>query len=204
MGELSIRVPRIRVLTFRIFQNMVLILIYLGMQSHLWPQLQAVCLLPSSQSKGFRFSGVLVLTTILSVPCNWLVIVPKSPEVFFNMESSRFKKPGFPITTNLMSSFRISVYRFLRETENLIRKSLNWYPSVESWWSRGAESAFRVDATRYPNSYFFNSTYFIIFHRGVNLDSFMPEANCSFLSISKYDLYIGIWILIGQKWQKWF
>ena len=45
---------------------------------------------------------------------------------------------------------------------------------------------------------------FHFFHLGVNLDSFIPEADCSFLSIYKYDLYIGIRILIGQKWQKWF
>ena len=36
------------------------------------------------------------------------------------------------------------------------------------------------------------------FHQGVNLGSFIPEANCSFLNILKYDLYIGIGILIGQ------
>ena len=39
-------------------------------------------------------------------------------------------------------------------------------------------------------------------HHSVNLGSFLPEANSSFLSVSKYDLYIGIGILIGQKWQK--
>ena len=42
----------------------------------------------------------------------------------------------------------------------------------------------------------------IFFHQGVKFDNFTPEANCTFLSTSKYDLYIGIGILIGQKWQK--
>ena len=42
------------------------------------------------------------------------------------------------------------------------------------------------------------------FPQGVNLDSFIPEANCSFLSILKYELYIAIVILMGQKLQKLF
>ena len=41
-----------------------------------------------------------------------------------------------------------------------------------------------------------------LFHQGVNLDKFIAEANCSLFSISKYNLYIGIGILIEQKWQK--
>ena len=45
---------------------------------------------------------------------------------------------------------------------------------------------------------------FSFFPLGVNLDSFIAEADCSFLDLLKYDLYIGIGILIGQKWQKWF
>ena len=49
---------------------------------------------------------------------------PKIQDFFFNMESSRFYKPVFPITTNLMSSFKFSVYCFLHELEYLIRKSL--------------------------------------------------------------------------------
>ena len=40
------------------------------------------------------------------------------------------------------------------------------------------------------------------FHQGVNFVSFIFEADCSFLSISKYDLYIEIGILMGQKRQK--
>ena len=34
-------------------------------------------------------------------------------------------------------------------------------------------------------------------HQGVNYDSFWFEAEISFLNILKYDLYIGIEILIG-------
>ena len=74
--------PRIRGLTVRKIQNMVLLLIYLGMQSHLWPQLQAPCLPLRSEAKSFRFWGVLVQITILSAHWNWLLIVQKSQEVF--------------------------------------------------------------------------------------------------------------------------
>ena len=44
----------------------------------------------------------------------------------------------------------------------------------------------------------------IFFDQDVNLGSFLPEANCSFLSFSIYDLYIGVGILIGHTWQKSF
>ena len=66
------------------------------------------------------------------------------------------------------------------------------------------ESAFSLHTTRYSNFYFFNYTCFINFYQSVSLGSFIPEADCSFLGISKYDIYIGIGILRGQKWQKWF
>ena len=66
------------------------------------------------------------------------------------------------------------------------------------------ESAFSTDTFPYSKFSFFNSTYFIFFHQRFNLDNFIPEANGSFLSISKYGLYIRIGILIGHKWQKWF
>ena len=60
-------------------------------------------------TKSFHFRGVLVLITTLSVPCNWFLMVQKSHEVFFNMESSRFSKPRFPTTTNLMPYFKVSI-----------------------------------------------------------------------------------------------
>ena len=67
------------------------------------------------------------------------------------------------------------------------------------------KSAFSLGTTRYSNVYFFNTTHFSFMHQGVSLDdSFITEADCSFLSISKFNLYIGIGILRGQKWQKWF
>ena len=61
------------------------------------------------------------------------------------------------------------------------------------------ESAFGIDTTRCSNFYFFNVLYFNFFYQGVSRDSFISEANCLFLSISKYDLYMRIGILIGQK-----
>ena len=70
--------PRIRVLTVRKIQKMVMLFIYLGIQSHLRPQLQTSCLPPRWQSNCFPFWGVFELLTIFSIPCNWLVIVQKS------------------------------------------------------------------------------------------------------------------------------
>ena len=70
---------------------MLLLLLYFGMQSHLWPQIQALFLPPRSQSKGLRFWGVLVLVTNLSVPYDWLLIVKKSQEVFLKRIFSIFK-----------------------------------------------------------------------------------------------------------------
>ena len=98
----------IRILMVRKFQNMLLLSIYLGMQSHLWPQRQDSCFPPRSNSKGFHFWGVLVLISVLSFPWNWLLIVEES-QVFVKMDSLRFSKPGLPITTNLMSSFKVPI-----------------------------------------------------------------------------------------------
>ena len=59
------------------------------------------------------------------------------------------------------------------------------------------ESAFSLDSPRYSKLDSLNSSCF--FRQGVNLDSFIPEGDCLFLSILKNDLYIGIGILIGQN-----
>ena len=50
----------------------------------------------------------LVVTTILSFPRNWFLIVQKGRELFFNMEYYRFPKLGFPKAANLWSSYKIS------------------------------------------------------------------------------------------------
>ena len=103
---------------------------------------------PKSQSKGFCCWGVLVLITVFAVPCNWLVIVhwlvivQKSQELFFNMESTRFSKPGFPITTNLMSLLKSQSNASYLKLKTWLRRSLNLYPSVESWWTRVARNCF--------------------------------------------------------------
>ena len=65
------------------------------------------------------------------------------------------------------------------------------------------ETAWFLDIPRFSSVYFFNSTFFRFCHQGANLDSFIPETDCLFLNISESDLYIGIGMLIGQKWQKW-
>ena len=124
--------PRIRIFILRNCQNRLLFLIYLGTQSHLWPQLQVSFLPTRWQSQDLRFWGRLVVITMLSVHCDWLLIVQRNQEVFCEMESSRFSNPGFPIFTTLMFSFKVSIQWFLFELENLTTKSLNLYPSVES------------------------------------------------------------------------
>ena len=63
------------------------------------------------------------------------------------------------------------------------------------------ESAFSLDTIRYSSFYFFNTSYFNFIHQIVNLDSFSNQADCSFLIISKFDLYIRNGILRGQKCQ---
>ena len=40
----------------------------------------------------------------------------------------------------------------------------------------------------------------VFLNQSVHLDSFKFEADCWFLIILKYDLYIGIGMLICQKW----
>ena len=69
---------------------------------------------------------------------------------------------------------------------------------------QSCQKVFSLDRTWWLNFYFFDSTYFIFIHQGVIFNSFTPEANCSFPNNSKYDLYIGIRILSGQKLQKCF
>ena len=120
------------------------------------------------------------------------------------MESSGFLNPGFPITNNLMSSLKVPIQCFLLDLENLIDKSVVFTPLWNLDGPELPESAYSLDTPRYSNVYFFNSTCFIFFHQGVSLDSYIPEADSSFLSISKFDLYIGTGILIAQKWQNCF
>ena len=69
---------------------------------------------------------------------------------------------------------------------------------------QSCQRIFSLDRTWWLDFYFFDSTYFIFIHQGVIFNSFTPEANCSFPNNSKYDLYIGIRILSGQKLQKCF
>ena len=143
---------------------MVLLFIFLGMQSQLWPQLQASCLPPRSLSINFRFSAALVLITVSSVPCKWFVIVQKSQEVFFNTESFRFSKSGFHMTTKLMSSSKSqSEASYLKFKNVIIRNHRNCSLLGDLGGPELAESAFGIDTTRHSNFYFFKSTCFICF-----------------------------------------
>ena len=174
------------------------------MQNYLWPQLQPSCLPPRPQPKSFRFWRVLVITAIFLVPCSWLLTVQKSQNVSSIMEFSRISEPGLPLTTNLMSSFKVSNQCFLPELEKLIDKSLNVYYSVESWRTRFGRKSIYYWHNSVIKLLLLQLYLFHFFKQGINLGSFIPEANFSFLSISKYNLYIGIGNLIGQKSQKWF
>ena len=144
--------------------------------------------------------------TLLFVPCNWLAIVQKSQELFFQYGFPSFFKGRFPHNT--------LTWCLPSKSQSIV-----FYLKLKIWWENHGtciplwdlvgpeftESAFSIDSTRYSNFYFFNSTYFVFFvHQGVNIDSLIPEATFSFLIVSKYDLYIGIGILRSQKWQKWF
>ena len=75
--------PRIRNSIAWKFQKMLTLLIYVGIQSHLCPQWQALSLRLRLQWKMFCFWGILVVITTLSVLCNWLLI-PKLLEMFFH------------------------------------------------------------------------------------------------------------------------
>ena len=108
----------IRYLMVQKFQNLLLFLIFLGMESHLWPQLHASYIPPGLQQEDLRFWMFLVLLTILSVPCNWYLIVQKNQGVIFDIESSGFSKPGFAITTTLLCSYRISIENWLLILKN--------------------------------------------------------------------------------------
>ena len=110
---------------------------------------------------------------------------PERSKSVFKMKSSRFSNPSVPITTDLTSSFKISMQSFLRELDWLV-KSRHFF-SVE-WNLDGTEMpehALSLDTHRCSNLYFFNSTYLILFHQGVNLDSIILEADCPFPNISK-------------------
>ena len=194
---------RITILIVRKFQNVLIVLNYIGMQSHLWPQLWAPFPPTSLQSEDFGFWGISVVILTLSVAYSWLLIVQLCQEKICKLQSSRFSNPCFPVTTNLMSCFKVSIKRFLLELEDLINKSLILYPSVEFWRTTTARNCFKSWHTSVLTLVFLQ-LHLHFFHQGVNVDGFTPEASCSFLSISKYDIYIGIGILIGQRLQKFF
>ena len=54
------------------------------------------------------------------------------------------------------------------------------------------------------NNLFFLQFYLLIFPFNVSSDSFLLEADCSFLKIMKFVFYIGIGVLIDQMWQKFY
>ena len=64
----------------------------------------------------------------------------------------------------------------------LVWKIVNFLPSL---WKLDVpempKRVFSLETTRYSNFYFFNSTHFIFINQIVNLDSFIPWADCLFL-----------------------
>ena len=118
-----------------------------------------------SQSKGFRFWRFLGALIIFSVPYDWLLKVQKGQEWFINMESSRFSNPGFPITTDMMSSFKSSIHASYLSYRTWLR---NRWICTPLWNLDGPdlpENAFRLYTTPYSNFYFFNLTFFIFLHQ---------------------------------------
>ena len=120
------------------------------------------------------------------------------------MESSRFSNRCFPISTELcLPSKYQSKVSYLSES---FRLGKCWI-CTPLWDLDGPElpeNAFSLDIPRFCNLYFCNSTYLIFISMKVSTNSFILEACCSFLIISKLDLCLGIGILIGQKWKKCF
>ena len=92
----------------------------------------------------------------------------------------------------LLSSFKLSVYCFLKVMDCSIK--MHWFSSLQ-WENdepRKPERAFSLDMPRCSNSHFFSSTCFIIRSKS--------QSVASFHSIVKFVLYIIIGSLIGQKW----
>ena len=79
---------------------------------------------PKSTSKEFRFWGVILLVTILCVTCDWRLLVHKSHEVFFNMGSSQFSKPGFLHNNNSLDVFLQSLILMLATSVRKIVKEV--------------------------------------------------------------------------------
>ena len=108
----------------------------------------------------FLLLGVIVVKAFLYFPCDWLPTVQKSQEVFFKTDTSRSSKPGFPITTNLISYFKVSIHSYLSFKTGL----KNCWGCTPLWNLEGPvlpESAFSIYTTPYSNFYFFISIYFI-------------------------------------------
>ena len=145
-----------------------------------------------------------MLVTIFSVTWDWLPIDQKCREVFLNIVFSGSSITCLSITTNLMSFFNGSIWSFLLEWEYLIRKFLKVYLSVEVWWTKIARKCFSSWHTSVFKLILLQLYLSHFFHQGVNLDSFIPEKDCSFLNILRNGLYIRIGILTGQKRQKCF
>ena len=144
------------------------LLFYHGMQSQLCPHLQAPNLPLRSQSKTFRSCGKLFSLLIFVVPCDWLLIIQKFQEVFFNMEFSRLSSPRFSLTTHLMSSFRVSIRNFFIWVRFFGYEIVEFVPPL--WNPDGPEMPECVSSLgtpRYSYLYFLSSTYLIVFHQCV-------------------------------------
>ena len=59
----------------------------------------------NSKVKEIRIWKILVVLTILPIPCSWLLIVRECQEVFL----IKVSQPVLPITTNMMSPLKVSI-----------------------------------------------------------------------------------------------
>ena len=83
---------------------------------------------------------------------------------------------------------------------NFSSKINDFFLAAESWLTRNVESAVSLGMSRCLNSYFFSCTC-CKFYVKVSLDSFLLEADLSFLKILSFYLHIGLGFLIDKKWQ---
>ena len=145
-----------------------------------------------------------MVINIFSILCHWLLIDQRSQDDSLDIEWCRFSNPGFPKTTDLMSIFKVSIQCFLQGWENLIKKSLNLYPSVECWWNRVARKRFQSWRNSIFKIYNFICTLTVFIHQDVNLNRFIRGSDCSFLDFSKLDLYFEIENLRNERSEKLF
>ena len=109
--------------------------------------------------KCFHFWSMWLVINILSVLCDWLLIVQKSDEFFFDMDGSlSVFLPTFPLNNDYMSSFKISTFDSYLSLRSCFGKHWVCTPLWSLVWSCLSESPFSLHRTQFENFYFINST----------------------------------------------